>query len=130
MSENTKLDALEYGNVNISDDVIGTITSIAASEIEGVSSLSYGITDNIGEKFGIKSHSKGVRVDIAEENVSVDLNIIVEYGVRIPDICWKVQENVKKSIESMTGLVVSAVNVHVNGIDLKSKKSELPLDIE
>jgi uncharacterized alkaline shock family protein YloU len=120
MSENTNIDTMDYGNVNISDDVIGTITAIAASEIEGVSSLG---SQNITEKLGLKTNAKGVRVEIAEDKVVVDLNIIVDYGTRIPDVCYKVQENVKKAIETMTGLCVTSINVHVNGIDMKSVKT-------
>lgn len=121
MAENTKLDSLEYGNVNISDDVIGIITSIAASEIEGVSGLYGKFTDNLGEKLGIKNLKKGIKIDIVDEEVNVLLNIIVDYGIKIPDISWKIQENVKNAIESMTGLKVSEVNVHVHGININKK---------
>lgn len=118
-TENTKLDTLEYGNVNISDDVIGIITSIAAAEVQGVSGLSGTLTENMSEKLGLKSYSKGVKVELDQEKVVVDLTLIVEYGTKIPDISWQVQENVKNAIESMTGLSVAAVNVHVNGISMK-----------
>lgn len=119
MAENTKIDSLEYGNVNISDDVIGVITSIAASEVEGVKGLSGGLTENISEKLGIKNYNKGIKVDLQEDRVSLDLTLVVEYGTKIPDLSWRVQEAVKNAIESMTGLNVVAVNVHVNGIVMK-----------
>lgn len=122
MAENTKIDTLEYGNVNISDDVIGIITSIAAAEIEGVNGLYGGFTENIGEMLGLKTLKKGVKVDIVDEKVIVDLNIIVDYGIKIPDVSWKVQENVKNAIESMTGLIVSSVNIHVQGIKLAKQQ--------
>jgi len=125
MADNTKIDTLEYGNVNISDDVIGIITSIAAAEIEGVNGLYGGFTDNIGEILGLKNLKKGVKVDIIDEKVIVALNIIVDYGIKIPDVSWKIQENVKNAIESMTGLIVSSVNIHVQGIKLV-KEQELP----
>lgn len=119
MSENMKIDSLEYGNVNISDDVIGVITSIAASEVEGVKGLSGGITENLGEKLGIKNYNKGIKVELVDDQVSLDLTLVVEYGSKIPDLSWRVQEAVKNAIESMTGLNVVAVNVHVNGIVMK-----------
>ena len=106
------------------DDVIGIISSIAAAEIEGVNGLSGKLTEDLVEMFGKKNFSKGVKVEIIEEKVSIDLNIVVDYGVKIPDVSWQVQENVKTAIESMTGLNVSAVNVHVNGINIKKKNSE------
>lgn len=124
MSENTQLDELEYGNVNISDDVIGIISSIAAAEITGISGLSGKITEDLVEMLGKKNFSKGVKVEIKEDKVEIDLNLIVDYGVKIPDVSWKVQENVKTAVESMTGLKVLAVNVHVNGINLKKKEEK------
>ncbi len=124
MAENTQIDTLEYGNVNISDDVIGIISSIAAAEIEGVNGLSGKLTEDLVEMFGKKNFSKGVKVEIVEEKVIIDLNLIVDYGVKIPDVSWQVQENVKTAIESMTGLSVSAVNVHVNGINIQKEKAD------
>lgn len=124
MAENTQIDTLEYGNVNISDDVIGIISSIAAAEIEGVNGLSGKLTEDLVEMFGKKNFSKGVKVEIVENKVVIDLNLIVDYGVKIPDVSWQVQENVKTAIESMTGLSVSAVNVHVNGINIHKEKAD------
>ena len=129
MTENTQLDELEYGNVNISDDVIGIISSIAAAEITGISGLSGKITEDLVEMLGKKNFSKGVKVEIKEDKVEIDLNLIVDYGVKIPDVSWKVQENVKTAVESMTGLKVLAVNVHVHGINLK-KQEEAPAKAE
>lgn len=129
MTENTQLDELEYGNVNISDDVIGIISSIAAAEITGISGLSGKITEDLVEMLGKKNFSKGVKVEVKEDRVEIDLNLIVDYGVKIPDVSWRVQENVKTAVESMTGLKVLAVNVHVNGINLK-KKEEAPAKAE
>lgn len=129
MTENTQLDELEYGNVNISDDVIGIISSIAAAEITGISGLSGKITEDLVEMLGKKNFTKGVKVEVKEDRVEIDLNLIVDYGVKIPDVSWRVQENVKTAVESMTGLKVLAVNVHVNGINLK-KKEESPAKAE
>lgn len=117
MSEN-KLQAHDFGHVNISDDVIGIITNIAASEIEGVR-LQGTLAGDIAEILGKKNMTKGVRVNITEEDmVQVDLNIIVDFGVVIPDVAWKVQESVKHAIEDMTDLKVDYINVNVQGINL------------
>lgn len=128
MSEKTYVDSLESGNVNISDDVIGIITSIAASEIEGVSGLHGSFSEDIAGIFGKKNQSKGVKVQIEDEIVILDLNVVVDFGVKIPDIAWKIQENVKTAVESMTGLSVKEVNIHVHGINIK--KEEKVIDEE
>lgn len=127
MSEKTQINALEYGNVNISDDVIGIITSIAAAEIEGVNGLSGGFAKDIAEMFGVKNLKKGVKVEIEDNVVVVDLNIIVDFGIKIPDVAWQVQENVKTAVETMTGLSVKEVNIHVQGINMESSE-EVPLE--
>ncbi len=122
MTEKTQLDTLEYGNVNISDDVIGIITSIAAAEIEGVNGLTGGFAEDLAEMFGVKNLKKGVKVDIEDDIVVVDLNIVVDFGIKIPDVAWKVQENVKTAVETMTGLSVKAVNIHVQGINMETEE--------
>lgn len=128
MSEKTYVDSLESGNVNISDDVIGIITSIAASEIDGVSGLHGSFSEDIAGIFGKKNQTKGVKVQIEEDIVVLDLNVVVDFGVKIPDIAWKIQENVKSAVESMTGLSVKEVNIHVHGIHIK--KEEKVIDEE
>jgi uncharacterized alkaline shock family protein YloU len=128
MSEKTYVDSLESGNVNISDDVIGIITSIAASEIEGVSGLHGSFSEDIAGIFGKKNQSKGVKVLIEEQIVILDLSVVVDFGVKIPDIAWKIQENVKTAVESMTGLSVKEVNIHVHGVNIK--KDEKVVDEE
>lgn len=107
---------IEIGNLNIANDVLSTIANIAASEVTGVTSMSSGIADGIVEKFGKKPLGKGIKVDTKEGEVKIDIFLIVNYGVRIPDVAWEVQENVKKSIEAMTGLKVTQVNIHVQGV--------------
>ncbi|RBP46659.1 Asp23/Gls24 family envelope stress response protein [Garciella nitratireducens] len=118
-----QIEELKVDNLNIADDVINTIANIAASEIEGVSTLSSGITGGIVEMFG-KKPSKGIKVETKEGEVKIDLSIIVHYGVRIPSVAWEVQENVKKSVEAMTGLKVTQVNIHVQGIKFENESSE------
>jgi len=117
MSEK-EMQAHEFGHVNISDDVIGIITNIAASEIEGIQ-LAGTFAGDIAEILGRKNMTKGVRVEINDEDeVQVDLNIVVDFGVVIPEIAWKVQESVKTAIENMTDLKVTSIDVNVQGINL------------
>ena len=118
MSDTNQLESMEFGEVKISNDVVGTIANIAASEIKGVNGLSGGIAGDIAEMFGKKNQSKGVKVNAEEKSVEIDLNIIVDFGIRIPDVSWKIQEAVKTSVEAMTGLSVKVVNVHVVGVNM------------
>lgn len=109
--------AQSVGNVRISADVISTIAGIATSELEGVAGMYSSFADGIAEKFGArKNPSKGVKVDMTEETVSIDLYIVVDYGVRIPELSWEIQENVKNNVETMTGLAVEKVNIHIEGV--------------
>lgn len=105
------------GNIKISVDVVSTIAGIAASEIEGVSCMHTSFAQGFAKRLGArKNASNGVKVDMNEDNVSIDLYIVVDYGVKIPELAWSVQENVKNSVETMTGLPVSKVNIHIEGI--------------
>lgn len=117
--DNNGVEDMETGNLNISNEVISTIANIAASEVAGVTALSSGIADGIVEKLGKKSLGKGIKVDTKDGEVKIDIFLIVNYGVRIPDVAWEVQENVKRSIEAMAGLKVSQVNIHVQGVNLE-----------
>ena len=114
----------EMGNVNISEDVIVTISNIAANEIEGVAGVYSGIADALMEIFRGKKFNKGVPVVLEEEKISVTIIIDVEYGRIIPEVAKKVQENVKNAIESMTEREVNEVNVHVHVVVIKSEKPE------
>lgn len=114
----------EMGNVNISEDVIVTISNIAANEIEGVAGVYSGIADALLEIFRGKKFNKGKSVVLEEEKISVTIIIDVEYGRIIPEVAKKVQENVKNAIESMTEREVNEVNVHVHGVVIKSEKPE------
>ncbi|HHU76737.1 MAG TPA: Asp23/Gls24 family envelope stress response protein [Firmicutes bacterium] len=107
----------ELGSVRIADEVVSIIAGLAATEIDGVAGMSGGIAGGIAEALGKKNFSKGVKVDVGEEEAAVDLFLIVRFGSRIPDVAWAVQENVKKAIENMTGLKVVRVNVHVQGVN-------------
>lgn len=114
----------ELGAIRIADEVVSIIAGLAATEVEGVAYMSGGIVGGIAEALGRKNLSKGVKVDVGEEEAAVDLYLIVSYGSRIPDVAWSVQENVKKAIETMTGLNVVKVNVHVQGVNFPQTPAE------
>lgn len=113
------------GNVKISVDVVAKIAGIAASEIDGVSAMHKSFVGGVAQKLGKKNSSQGVKVEINEEMTTIDLYLVVEYGVKIPELAWNVQESVKASVEAMTGLNVAAVNIHIEGIDF-GKDIDLP----
>lgn len=124
MEENAKLTS-ESGAIKIASDVVTVIASMAATEVKGVAGMSGGFTTDIVEKFGVKSSSKGIKVQVGETETSIDLYLIVEYGVKIPDVAWEVQQNVKKAVETMTGLNVVEVNIHIQGLNIvKELKDE------
>ncbi len=114
----------ELGTVKIADEVVSIIAGLAATEVEGVASMSGGLAGGISEVLGRKSFSKGVKVEVGIEEAKVDLYITVKYGERIPDVAWDIQESVKKAIETMTGLIVSSVNIHVQGVQFPQKESQ------
>lgn len=103
-------------SIRIADEVVAIIAGLAATEISGVAAMSGGLVGGIAERLGRKNLSKGVKVEVGEHEAAVELSIIAEYGVRIQDTALKIQENVRKAIESMTGLDVIAVKVNVQGV--------------
>ncbi|HHW48575.1 MAG TPA: Asp23/Gls24 family envelope stress response protein [Clostridiaceae bacterium] len=109
----------ELGTIKITDEVVAIIAGIAAMEVPGVASMSGGIAGGIVEALGRKNLSKGVKVEVGEKEAAIDLYIIVEYGFRIPEIAWNIQERVKKSVENLTGLNVVEVNIHVQGVNIE-----------
>lgn len=108
----------DVGNVKISVDVVATISSVAASSVNGVAGMYTSFAGGIAEKFGAKKNpSKGVKVEMGEGAVKIDIYIVVDYGVRIPELAWEIQENVKNNVETMTGLNVEKVNIHIEGVN-------------
>lgn len=114
----------EAGAVKIASEVVTVIASMAAMEVKGVAGMSGGFTDDIVEKFGVKSSNKGIKVQVGETETSIDLFLNVEYGVKIPDVAWEVQQSVKKAVETMTGLKVMEVNIHIQGINIPKENRE------
>ena len=128
--KNTEQEKTENG-IEISNDVIAVIAGVAVSEVQGVSAMSGGFAGGITEVLsGKKNMAKGIKVEKTENTAKIDVNIIVEYGTRIPDIAFEIQNRVKKSVEGMTGFKVEEVNVHVQGVntdivkDVKNEESE------
>ncbi len=117
MEKNTNV-----GIVQIADDVVAIIAGLAATEVKGVASMAGNITKEIIGKLGIKNLSKGVKVEVGTDCVAVDLAINIEYGYNVPTVSGQVQEKVKTSIENMTGLAVSEVNVTIAGVALENNK--------
>lgn len=130
-TENEKKEVLEPVNeteingIKISDEVVAIIAGMAASEVSGVANMNGGFAHGISEILGKKNFAKGVKVQVGEKQTTIDISLTVEYGARIPDIAWEVQNKVKAQVESMTGLNVVAVNIHVQGVNLPKKNSKV-----
>ena len=116
----------DEGSVKISEEVVAIIAGLAASEVKGVAGMSGGIVGGIAEFVGKKNPSKGIKVEVGEKEAAVDVYVIVEFGSRIPEVAHEIQHNVKKAIESMTGLNAIEINVHLQGVtfpnDVKENK--------
>lgn len=117
--ESTETMKESYGTISFADEVISMIAGLATIEIEGVAGMSGKLVDGITEFLGRKNFSKGIKVEVGKEDVLVDINIVVNYGISIPDVCQSIQKSVIKAIESMAGLHVTAVNVAVQGLVFK-----------
>ncbi|NLL04522.1 MAG: Asp23/Gls24 family envelope stress response protein [Clostridiaceae bacterium] len=129
MEENVQGNNIEIGNVKISEEVVAIIAGVAAMDVPGVAGMSGGIAGGIAEILGRKNLSKGVKVEVGEKEAAIDLYIIVEYGCRIPDVSWDIQEKVKNAVETMTGLDVIEINIHVQGVNIeKDTKREIADD--
>ena len=108
-------------NIKISDDVVAVIAGVAVSEVPGVADMSGGFAGGISEVLsGKKNLSKGIKVESGEKETKIDVNIIVEYGIRIPDVAFEIQNKVKAAVENMTGLKLVEVNVHVQGVSTQN----------
>lgn len=121
LEENIKT---ENEGIQISEDVVAVIAGVAVSEVPGVAGMAGSFAGGISEVFsGKKNLAKGIKVEVTEKNTKIDVNIIVEYGSRIPDVAFEIQKRVKTSVENMTGLNVEEVNVHVQGVDTDVEKN-------
>lgn len=130
MQENQELDLIneemqiDDENIKIATEVIASIAGVAVSEVPGVYGMAGGFAGGISEVLsGKKNLGKGIKVDVTEKETKIDVNIVVEYGTRIPDVAFEIQKRVKKAVETMTGLKVVSVNIHVQGINIAENKA-------
>ena len=113
-----KIKSDQVGDVRVADEVVAIIAGLATTEVEGVSSMAGNITNEIVSKLGMKNLSKGIIVEVMENEVKVDVAINISYGYSIPEVSSKVQDKVKTAIENMTGLNVAVVNVRIASVDM------------
>ena len=113
-----KIKSDQVGDVRVADEVVAIIAGLATPEVEGVSSMAGNITNEIVSKLGMKNLSKGILVEVMENEVKVDVAINISYGYSIPEVSSKVQDKVKTAIENMTGLNVAVVNVRIASVDM------------
>lgn len=117
IEEVTISESTDNNEIKIADDVVAVIAGVAVSEVSGVAEMAGGFAGGITEVLsGKKNLAKGIKVEVGDKETKIDVNIIVEYGVRIPDVAFEIQNRVKKAVETMTGLKVLEVNVHVQGV--------------
>lgn len=110
-------------SIRIANDVVASIAGVAVSEVPGVFGMAGGIAGGISEVLsGKKNLAKGIKVEVTEKETKIDVNIIVEYGTRIPDVAFEIQKRVKKAVETMTGLKVVSVNIHIQGINIAENR--------
>ena len=123
IEEVTISESTDNNEIKIADDVVAVIAGVAVSEVPGVAEMAGGFAGGITEVLsGKKNLAKGIKVEVLEKETKIDVNIIVEYGVRIPDIAFEIQNRVKKAVETMTGLKVLEVNVHVQGVSTQTEE--------
>jgi uncharacterized alkaline shock family protein YloU len=118
----------DTNTVKIANDVVATIAGIAASEIEGVAGMSGNVVSGLSQMLGKKQLTKGVKVEITENDVVVDISIVVQYGKKIPEVAGAIQNAVTTAVTEMTGLNVAAVNVHVTGVTFVEEAAEAPAE--
>lgn len=116
------------GSVRIANEVVGIIAGLAATEVKGVAGMSGGVVDGITELLKKKNLAKGVKVEVGETEAAIDLFVVIEYGAKIPEVAIAIQENVKRAIESMTGLKVVEVNVHIQGVEFHQDETPAPIE--
>lgn len=114
----------DMGVIRIADEVVSTVSGLAAIEVEGVASMSGGWGLEIAEKLGKKSFGKGIKVEVNDDQTKIDIFISVKYGYSIPKVAEGVQQAVKTAVETMTGLLVTSVNVHVVSVSMNKAEQE------
>lgn len=112
------------GRIEIAPEVIEVIAGIAASEVEGVEKMRGSFASGVVERLGKKNHGKGVRVDLTEEGVKIDVYCVIAFGVSIPSVAQKIQDSIRQALLNMTALEAEEVNIHVVGVQFDTKNTE------
>ncbi|WP_217586670.1 Asp23/Gls24 family envelope stress response protein [Lentibacillus saliphilus] len=123
-------DNTELGKVEIAPDVIEIIAGIAASEIDGLSSMRGNFATGVVERFGKKSHSKGVKVELTEAGIVIDLYVVLNFGVSIPQVAQSIQNNIRQTLKNMTALEIDEINIHVVGVQMDPQTDSEEENIE
>jgi uncharacterized alkaline shock family protein YloU len=118
---------IQTGNIRISDDVVATIAGMAALETPGIAAMSGGISEGLAKRLSGRNAQKGVSVEVGQLEAAIDLRIIVHYGIPIQEVCRQLQENVRETVENMTGLNVVEVNIKVEGVAFREDEKETDL---
>ncbi|WZL70415.1 Asp23/Gls24 family envelope stress response protein [Defluviitalea saccharophila] len=119
-------DINQVGQIQIADEVIAIIAGLAATEVEGIAGMSGNFAGGIAEVLGKKNLSKGVKVEVGESEVSIDLSLVIKFGFKIPEVAANVQKKVKNAVETMTGLSVIEINLNITGVHFEKNKSGNP----
>lgn len=131
MADNNEVKKEESaGIVKIADEVIATLAGNATMEVEGVYAMSGSAASAVAERLGRKNTGKGVKVETKENECIVDIHLVVDYGARVPEVAWVVQEKVKVAIEEVTGMNVRKVNIFVDGINIPKNKPEMKIELD
>lgn len=130
MLEMTQDHELSHGKIEIAPEVIEVIAGIAASEVEGVAEMRGNFATGVVERLGKKNHGKGIRVDLTDEGIKVDVYCLMNFGVAIPTVAQKIQDNIRQTLYNMTALEAEEVNVHIVGVVFENQKQENGPEVE
>ncbi|MBB6454223.1 putative alkaline shock family protein YloU [Salirhabdus euzebyi] len=112
------------GSVEIAPEVIEVIAGIAANEVAGVAQMRGNFASSMTERFGKKNHGKGVKVELSDKGIKIDIFSVLNYGVSIPTVAQKIQDNIRQALKNMTALEIEEINVHVVGVQMEHKEDE------
>lgn len=118
------------GKVEIAPEVIEVIAGIAASEVDGVAQMRGNFASGVVERLGKKNHGKGVKVDLSEDGITIDVYCVMMFGVSIPTVAQRIQDNTRQALYNMTALEINEINIHVVGIQFETKSQEIEIDQE
>lgn len=118
------------GKVEIAPEVIEVIAGIAASEVEGVSGMRGNFAAGVVERLGKKNHGKGVKVELTETGIKIDVYCLMKFGISIPAVAGKIQENIRQALLNMTALEAEEVNIHIVGVQFENQKQEPVIEEE